>query len=243
MVRALLAGTKTQTRRAIKNQPPPWVEGRIFCERFNPAGFDKDGEMRPGPEVFGAYDEDGYWGAVCPYGQPGDRLWVREALFWSEHEDGWCYQADNEMVLCEYHTAPILLKTYKPAIPSIHMPRAASRLLLEITAVRVERVQEISEADAVAEGIEKTKCDLGAMCEGCFQGRKAAPHWKDYLGDKKRESIVPARLEKAADSYASLWASINGPRLGAANPWVWVIEFKVIEPAPTSTTKGGQSHE
>src|SRR5687767_12087149 len=79
MARAILEGRKTVTRRVVKPQPPDGV-GRIYVGRYEPAIVDRHGELQPGPGIFGAYDEDGEWGARCPYGEPGDRLWVREKI-------------------------------------------------------------------------------------------------------------------------------------------------------------------
>jgi hypothetical protein len=149
MVRAILAGNKTQTRRIVKPQPDTECEGvEIVCEHYNPTKTDRKGEEYPGPEVFGFADENSGW--VCPYGAPGDRLWVRET-FWCGlkpeiHERAAvAYRAD-------YFPFDV---TYKWK-PSIYMPRWASRITLEVAAVRVERLQDISESDAMAEGIYST---------------------------------------------------------------------------------------
>ena len=155
MVRAILDGRKTQTRRVVKI-----------------------GSYRPsGP--FG--DHAGY----CPYGKPGDRLWVRETFFNEPNFHGvsatW-YRADND-------TFPGMWK------PSIHMPRRLSRITLEITAVRVESLNEIN-------GME-------AWREGCPYHPKADPEPEDMIA-----------------WYRKLWESINGPGSWAANPWVWVIDFR-----------------
>ncbi len=199
MILALLAGKKTQTRRAMKPQP---VEdnGLLWWHYSKNEGTANNEAGQPAKS----------WLQKCPYGQVGDRLWVRETLFWSTCDDGWCYQAGNDPVMLETYTAPILLKE-KPAIPSIHMPREASRILLEITDVRVERLNDISEADAIAEGIEQTE-DWGG-------------NWKwyqDYLSE-------PNQLQ-ARESYASLWKKINGLDSWNKNPWVWVVCFRRIEP-------------
>lgn len=171
MVRALLAGTKTQTRRIVKR-----YEVR--------AGM-------PQPE----------WDSLlrlCPYGQPGDRLWVREA--WAEvRPRGIPWPA----TMTVYREADNRTDYGGPWKPSIHMPRRASRLTLEITGVRVERLQDISEADALAEGIVQLK-------DGGF-GLPAGEHY--HCADPRQ-------------SYLSLWEAINGPGSVGANPWVWVVEFK-----------------
>lgn len=148
MVQALLAGTKTQTRRVVKPQPPDWVT--CYNERLMDTHFwcehDRDDDsMRHWP----SYEH----GLRCPYGQPGDRLWVRET--WQEtnapDQDGrtLVYRADYPDVTAR--------ECFGPWTPSIYMPRRASRITLEVTDVRVERLQEISERDAFAEGINGEK--------------------------------------------------------------------------------------
>jgi hypothetical protein len=143
MVRAILAGTKTQTRRVVKLKPWQQIEER------------DDGT--PWPWMYDDDRADDHW-LPCPYGQAGDRLWVREAwrVVWSSDNEPpreldaayrFWYEAD----------AP-LQDGYGKLRPSIHMPRFASRITLEITAVRVERLQQIDEADARAEGICRTEC-------------------------------------------------------------------------------------
>lgn len=136
MVRAILDGTKTQTRRVVKPQPPAKVSSIYLPFKQEPNNWQ------------GFADSDGliHWYGRCPYGQPGDRLWVREAWRWvcPDDPDTAIYRADG-------HAASKLPPGFKWK-PSIHMPWAASRITLEITAVRVERLQAISEADAEAEG-------------------------------------------------------------------------------------------
>jgi hypothetical protein len=132
---------------------------------------------------------------ACPYGQPGDRLWVREA--WSPTNPisyGMLYRADFDT----------------PSVgrwkPSIHMPRWASRITLEVTEVRVERLQDISEVDALAEGIVQ----LG---DGGY-GLPAGEHY--HAADPRQ-------------SYFSLWEEINGPGSVESDPWVWAVSFKVVK--------------
>lgn len=183
MVRAILAGTKAQTRRVVKPQPE-WSE---------PATVWQHGDGHSGSGWYAhhsEYPEEGALHYRCPYGQPGDRLWVRET-----HIDlGACclYRADAN---AEQERA--LVAPGQRWMPSIHMPRSLSRITLEVTGVRVERLQDISEADAQAEGAEPMALDdLGNT-------------WRTH----KR-------------GYQSLWESINGPGSWDANPWVWVIEFQ-----------------
>ncbi len=202
MVRAILEGRKTQTRRIVKNHPGCGFE----IGTYHKALTDRHGEQYPAcTESFGIFAEDGSWSIECPYGQPGERLWVREA--WAPATaalplaDGVIYRAD-------YHTG--LERRYgdQKWKPSIHMKRADSRINLEITSVRVELLNEISVEDSIAEGIEPVR-----------------NIWKLY-----GERIIGSAdaTGQPRKSYASLWQSINGPGSWAANPFVWVVEFKVL---------------
>ncbi len=220
MVRAILAGTTTQTRRVIKGDLDD--EARLHVGMYHPTVTDRHGQEHPGAEVFGAWTTDGEWAMRCPHGQPGDRLWVAESFsgpYCLEAQDGmaaappstWVngsriwYWADGEPTHGDW-TRPR---------PSIHMPRWASRITLEVTAVKVERLQDISEADAKAEGAEP----MGVL-----------PDWTDEeislidwpLGEREN----PYR-----NGYALLWESINGPGSWALNPWVWCVSFKRLEAA------------
>lgn len=194
MVRALLAGTKTQTRRVVKVQPEPGFIGNYGPG--NPFIRGERGDIR------------------CPYGQPGDRLWVRETwqgplLDSEEHEaqfseDG--PDAFKKPGFCAYRATDTLDAIDADGKdlgwrPSIHMPRWASRILLEIVSVRIERLQDISDADAKAEGVALPPSTC-TMYDGIWR-----------------------------DGYRNLWQFINGQGSWDANPWVWVIEFKRIEPA------------
>ena len=156
MVRAILEGKKTQTRRVIKPQPENLVEGKAINI---PYGYY--------PDRFFGGNLWTYWGPKgskdqgkctlplfkCPYGQPGDRLWVREAFHICPHHEDYFYRADDENLLlkCKVHTK---------WRPSIHMPRAASRIQLEITDIRVERLCDITDQDAIEEGVDRTNTSL-----------------------------------------------------------------------------------
>lgn len=192
MVLALLAGTKTQTRRVAKE-----FAGRDDLEKI----------LRRFPNQNG-----------CPYGQPGDRLWVRESWFPDPPADGtWAYA---EWAGCrEGQIAGVPDRFRHPAFccyaadwlhgevrwtPSIHMPRWASRITLEITSVRIERLQDISEQDAAAEGVAT---------------------WAPGALSPESLNADPS------DQFRWLWCSINGPDSWGANPWVWVVEFKRVQQA------------
>jgi hypothetical protein len=227
MVRAILEGRKTQTRRVVKPQPSPSSDS-VFLGTDGIWRFSHP-TLR-GPVSHEADD------VRCPYGHPGDRLWVRET--WGYRCTAWHgakpdththtieYQADGARIdfdreindasglpkqrKCradedyqEYYR-DYLTRYWKAWRPSIHMPRWAGRILLEVVSVRVERLQDISEADAMAEGIRETG-------DGAFH----------VEGDT-------FRAPDASESYARLWESINGPGSWDTNPWVWVVEFKRI---------------
>lgn len=209
MVRALLDGTKTQTRRIVKGERAA-------------RGLESGWHLKP----YGFLTNQQFAKAACPYGQPGERLWVREtfkAIASGEIRDGygevrygWAYQAN---AATRWNERPTIIHdlTGQPATgpmqfrpvpwkPSIHMPRRASRILLEITDVRVERLQDISEADALAEGINLQRVESYAA----------------------KGSTKPAMR-----TYCDLWGAINGdagPNSWAANPWVWAVSFKVVKP-------------
>ncbi|KQJ07405.1 hypothetical protein [Escherichia coli] len=207
MVRAILDGRKTQTRRIMKIQPSdgfhPTHNGFDLDSKahwYTPGVVDKNGYLQPAKkDVFGVADEnEGY---TCPFGAVGDRIWVRET--WAR------YNIDQDSHDMAYRaTTPEDWPKEGRWRPSIHMPRWASRILLEITDVRVERLNDISEEDARAEGI---------IDGGCLNCGEPEP-----CGCANPEP-------DATDAFAYLWQSIYGQENWNANPWVWVIEFKRIE--------------
>lgn len=187
MVRAILEGRKTQTRRAIRGAPA----GLVY------AGLDLSSRATMGTPTW--FDAAGKT-YQCPYGQAGDRLWVRET--WRPNpaipSDGLWYRAD-------WHPQGEIVhdKGWKP---SIYMPRWASRILLEVVSVWVERLHQITDADCKAEGVE------------CWQEGNDKPTY--------RAGEVIQFTAKAA--YCELWRKINGPASWDENPFVWVVEFKVV---------------
>ncbi|QYJ23389.1 hypothetical protein KYT87_09300 [Achromobacter sp. ES-001] len=204
MVRALLAGTKTQTRRVVKGIDPANLDSTMTKAQWRQVNRDRPVSF--GPTYF------------CPYGQPGDRLWVREtwAQNWDQLSDtrmdrSYVYRADGEARALDNGVE-------LPWRPSIHMPRSACRLVLEITGVRVERLHKISEADAVAEGIpeESEPCEQCGDCGWLF------------IGGDPQQCNAPGCGDGAIDGYRALWEQINGAGSWKANPWVWVVEFRVL---------------
>jgi hypothetical protein len=183
MVQAILEGRKTMTRRIIKKVP---------------AGKDID-------DVHINILAD----VKCPYGNPGDLLWVRESFFdaadyknapiFSNTEGNYIYKADTDFIGCH---------KWKP---SIHMPKAAARIWLEVTHVTAQLLHDITEEDAIAEGIEQIKGYTFQM-------------YKNY----RPEHGPNDGYQHAPSSFMSLWKKINGADSWKANPFVWCVEFKVL---------------
>ncbi|HEG1754139.1 hypothetical protein UXP21_02770 [Enterobacter kobei] len=209
MVRAILDGRKTQTRRIIKD----CTVGRDPISKF----------IQIGKKFIGCYPEDvpELIRECCPYGVPGDRIWVRETfqgpLFNFEQMEA--YQEDSSKFkkpeFCVYKADGKPAPEFFDADDnlhcgwrsSIHMPRWASRILLEITGVRVEQLKSISEEEARSEGVAQLR-------EG---------FWKHYQPGWTQHQL------SARGSFATLWESIYGFGEWERNPWVWVVEFKRIE--------------
>lgn len=203
MVRAILDGRKTQTRRIVKNHPGCGFE----IGGYHKAVTDRHGEQYPAcNESFGIFAEDGSWSIECPYGQPGERLWVRES--WAPASAA-LPSASGVVYRADYHTGLEKRDGDQKWKPSIHMFRQDSRINLEITGIRVERLQAISEADAIAEGCIKLPAS----------GRITDTKGGQYGG----------RIWTTARAwYAELWNQINGPLSWAENPFVWVVEFRKV---------------
>jgi len=210
MVRALLAGTKTQTRRAMN--PQPELQGNGLYHVHNRTG----GVVNVAEADVGAYAVDYLRIAL------GDRLYVRESCCGFERPedglDGIKYAADDAFIGIDNTPAAAMkwldVFTYRAGeglpVPSIHMPRWASRITLAVTDVRVERLQDITEADALAEGIVPVEHRPGGTVR--YSG----------VGAKFGLSQHTARL-----AYAHLWDSINGEDAWAENPWVAAYTFTV----------------
>lgn len=222
MIRALLAGTKTQTRRVVKQWqiPKQQEDGTWFAiaQRDPRYGFGVSGTTEQ--ECAKQLAQYG-----SPYGNPAAKLWVRETCRAEELEsgqDGVRYLADNHFRpindtpsdAFQWMKMNVYGKQGGTNVPSIHMPRWACRLLLEITGVRVERLQDISEADALAEGVKRSQRAVSSSA--------AVPCFWDYQRNQPD-------YRDARSSFSSLWESINGAGSWDANPWTWVIEFKKVE--------------
>ncbi|BBP82421.1 hypothetical protein PHLH8_20630 [Pseudomonas sp. Pc102] len=207
-VRSILADLKWATRRVVKGIDPDRLGETMTRAQWQQVN-------REMPEAFGATD-------FCPYGQPGDRLWVRESWWqagdWQAtypEDDTGAWFGSKRIVYSADGTPPNEPNRHYPTglrngaysaaepnkiwrhRPSIHMPRWASRILLEITDVRVERLQDISDEQALAEGVDQTNTSIPGYARQRFQ---------------------------------DLWGAINGAGSWDANPWVWAISFRRIQP-------------
>lgn len=201
MVRAVLNGDKTQTRRAKaldyfsnpENDPAGW-----WCARVD-AGV-----------AYMVYKNSPHERAVkCPYGQPGDRLWVRETWQHANHPFGPYQEHTPIFYRADYLDDPhgpdgelSAEGRYREWRPSIHMPRAACRLVLEVARVRVERLQAINHMDALAEGVGVNPSAAGVTM------------------------TTPPGESLPRVMFRALWEQINGPGAWDVNPWVWAVEFR-----------------
>jgi hypothetical protein len=196
MVKAILEGRKTQTRRTkdldLYNKINP-----DYWKLVGVGSYQKKGHNARTGVAMMANATNQTFSDFCPYGNPGDVLWVRETWAKIKEFDGVLYKAAGD--------DPMRCGKWKP---SIHMPKVAARIWLEITDIRVERLQDISEEDACAEGVE-------------YKVSRGGLYYKDYM-------IERDWYFKAKPSFFSLWRKINGTDSLHANPWVWVISFKVL---------------
>ena len=218
MVRAILSGAKTATRRLVKPQPPsncvrPMAYEGVWTWEF----------LRHGVHV----------GPVCPYGAPGDALWVRETHALVPRT---AYAQSEGVQQTTNPTDPDQAAVYREGWersapgkwrPSIHMPRWASRITLRVTSVRVERVQDISDEDARAEGVQPFGRSQRAVYGMTLEG--VGPVYPAPAADiiAGGESWTTS----AARSFRGLWESINGAESWESNPFVWVVGFERVEAA------------
>ncbi|BBS20764.1 hypothetical protein WP5W18E06_13010 [Klebsiella quasipneumoniae] len=198
MVRAILDGRKTQTRRPVKF---PVHDKNLGCEL---SGNELAGELSAGNYLNSAF------------GKPSDRIWVRET--WAR------YNIDQNSHDIAYRaTTPADWPEEGRWRPSIHMPRWASRILLEITDVRVERLNAISEEDAQREGVHTEVWDQTVVARNYAARDEFFQFWSEDMP----HYVEMNQLYRS--SFRSLWESIYGAENWQANPWVWVISFKRVE--------------
>ncbi|AOP43740.1 morphogenetic protein [Edwardsiella piscicida] len=210
MVRAILSGTKTMTRRPVKDRCLELFEVAASVGECHSLQFCDIADERSQP----------YYREFCPFGAVGDRLWVREAYQGSlfDYEQMEAYLEDNskfeKQEYCEYRADGGSRPEYYDGDdnlrhgwrPSIHMPRWASRITLEITDVRVERLQDITEGDARSEGV----------------------------------TLSNPRILSHRDEFRQLWGDIYGCDGWRSNPWVWVIAFKRVDTGSAAGTSKGE---
>lgn len=228
MVTAILNNSKTQTRRTVKPQPIVAENQVIRNVAKNDWWIGIDNGH------FSAHSSTRF---KCPYGQIGDLLLVRETFYaygqWVKNGiskktgkqkwkfQDWIKDGKSDFRYKFVGNPPKIIKNgyddygwFKR--PSLFMPKIACRIRLQITGIRVERLHNISEKDAIAEGVE-------FMQEGeYFGGYWEYTGWRDYIDEMEHDNIYNSPI----DSYKSLWESINGKESIESNPWVWVIEFK-----------------
>ena len=227
MIKAILSGSKTQTRRAVQPPVKKWGPPTNLAE----TGIGDYSGRANDPTSWGwPFMDDGgdislasFADIICPYGKAGEHLWVREAWH-TEHKYNKVKPSDLPKTAKFWFDWYMMSTPHSDFVshfcgldldaqwakgnrrPSIFLPRWASRIILEITDVRVERLQDITEADAVAEGCSAEPCDhVRQSCEdiGCWGNT-------------------------AKGDYGHLWEQINGDGSWATNPWVWAIEFKRV---------------
>jgi hypothetical protein len=208
MVQAELDDRKTMTRRStdlesINERPNDWEFVRF-----------EDNAKGSINAVFKRKESILHTSIPCRYGRPGDLLWVRES--WAPARNQVLYKANERYGNYEW-------QKWKP---SIHMPKSAARIWLQVESVRVERLQDISEEDAKAEGVKSAHCDSNENCPSllCKEKCSAIGDWWNYRASNGEG--FPAF--SARSSFESLWESINGTESWKANPWVWVVSFKVL---------------
>ncbi|WP_205520003.1 hypothetical protein [Pyxidicoccus caerfyrddinensis] len=216
MVLAILAGRKTVTRRVLTASFPP-VGKRVPGPAYERASMTNDAALLKGDNVEPLT-------VVCPYGQPGDRLWVKEtwrpAASSLGQRIGWriTYAADGAVLFSDLARVDAAWRCPAAAkrgnVTPLFMPRWASRLTLEVVSVRVERLHDITEEDARAEGVERHPTENG---------------WRNYEPEPHFEGV--AYHTTARESFASLWRFLNGAESWDASPWVWRVEFKRVEVA------------
>ncbi|MDE8557004.1 hypothetical protein [Pantoea vagans] len=228
MVRAVLDGRKTQTRRIVNGVPSShdfhgWVlsstsakdEGKACWAIGKSPLLNKPIRVR------------------CPFGEVGDRLWVRESFYEHGRWQGGGYDPEDSYFVSDKKVLYPADGIQRPAErkredfwrsrPSIHMPRWASRITLEITGVRVERIQDINHDDSYAEGIHTEVWDQTVVAKNYRETDAFFQFWSEDMDHYVEMD------ELYCQSFGSLWQSIYGDDSWQANPWVWVIEFKRVE--------------
>lgn len=208
MIQALLAGIKTQTRRdvglrEINHSPDDWrIDTLTFTEEGKVLALFKNSKKQESNVI------------SCPYGAPGDLLWVRESwqhtkvlnIHPSDDQYGYVYRADDQP-WDDYEGW-----RWKP---SIHMPKDAARIWIKNNGVRIQRLHDITEQESIAEGVKYNENGIGS---GRYRG------YTNYLYPEDDLHFV----DLAKFSFVSLWESIHGAGSWHQNPWLWVVSFEVL---------------
>jgi hypothetical protein len=200
MIQAILEGRKTQTRRIVKPQP---VDVSDIDDENPEVCFVQDGKLRE-PARYGSFE------VPCKYGSIGDLLWVKESYrnvtYWQDDMGHDCIQYKADYINPKGSwTSPI------------YMPKSAARIWLQITNIRVERLKDITEADAIAEGVQTIDVVV-------YPEMNKDVRFRDY--GKTKDDPIGNFFETAFASFFTLFGSINGKKAVMDDPWVWVIEFK-----------------
>ena len=215
LIPAIFTGDLKQTRRVIKFPKGAYIPDTDWIASVNPDG--RGGWVAWGPhpvsdeDSIQLYQHDTRPSWTCPFGRPGDRLWVRETLRRTIGNELTVYDTDNHVVEGpDGHWAPWTWKHKR--LPAIYMPKWACRIKLEILNVRAEKLTSISREDAIAEGIEAESVELGMI---------VTSQDKLVIGDD-----VQLATSKEVFNFALVWNQINAKRgfPWVSNPWVWVIE-------------------
>ncbi|GMV18403.1 MAG: hypothetical protein AMXMBFR56_66270 [Polyangiaceae bacterium] len=245
MVRAILAGRKTMTRRLIRGLPDgaePATLNEWRAAKADPRMADPSPRLTLFKRPVDPSEADGrgvlpsgLFGVPCPFGAPGDRLWVRET--WAYHLNVDREETPEMLAWAREHRS-VWYRASSPDAqtgcggaagrwrPSIFMPRWASRITLEVTTVRVERLQSITEADVFAEGVQ---LPIGGCEPECARKHPGQAHALVNALTPHKPALDPKCSDRdyAVAEFAVLWDSINGERAPwASNPWVWVVSFR-----------------
>jgi hypothetical protein len=222
MVRAILEGRKSVTRRVVQPQP-------IYDRSFADDGLKICGKGKRKHDASSIHCAP-LVSQFCPYGKPGDRLWVRETFAYvspdeSARPSGDCnieYRADKPRTrrAGDWDEAPDDPEAIRWK-PSIHMPRAASRITLEMSDVRVERLREISINQIKAEGVQIPVDSVSGKVLLDISTQHGAGYFMRGFDIHNADALLRAH-------WAALWVAINGIDSWIDNPWVWVVEFKKV---------------
>jgi hypothetical protein len=207
MVQAIIEGCKTMTRRIVEPQPEVYGCSAKWKRYISKAPKEWSDQLH-----LTTFLSD-----KSPYGKPGDILWVRESFNVEQYPVA--PEGDHDELLYYYRATENKYPDMKWR-PSTHMPKVAARIWLEVTDVRIQRLQDISEQDAIAEGIMFY-----------IDEHWKRPRYKDYLADASGyghpDHDYPT-VGIAVTSFSTLWCKINGEKSWYLNPWVWVLSFNVL---------------